>query len=184
MMNETAVMNIWSDFQNELKGFIYSKIKNKPDSEDLLQEVFLKIVRNQDKVKQSLHMRQYIYAIVRNTIADYYRSKNGHSQIENYDFQLTDEESEQLEIAVGECCVRPFIQKLPEHYREALLLAEFQDLSQKELAERLGISYSGAKSRIQRGKEKLKELILGCCAYESDRYGNLIGENEGNCGCS
>ncbi|RDZ06409.1 hypothetical protein C3744_28710 [Priestia megaterium] len=59
-------------------------------------------------------------------------------------------------------------------YLEALELYEFQRLSQKELSEKLGISYSGAKSRVQRGRKKLKHLLEGCCHIESDRYGNIV----------
>jgi RNA polymerase sigma-70 factor (ECF subfamily) len=77
----------------------------------------------------------------------------------------------------------PFIEKLPAHYREALRMTEFQDISQKELAERLNISYSGAKSRVQRGKDKLKALILDCCAYQTDVYGNLRAPKQTPCGC-
>ncbi len=57
------------------------------------------------------------------------------------------------------------------------------NLSQKELAKRLNISHSGAKSRVQRGREKLKQLILECCALKSDVYGNLTGEEscQGTC---
>jgi RNA polymerase sigma-70 factor (ECF subfamily) len=63
-------------------------------------------------------------------------------------------------------------------------MTEFQDISQKDLAIKLGISYSGAKSRVQRGKEKLKELLVACCAYQSDVYGNIINDENGKCGCS
>ncbi|RMG58329.1 MAG: sigma-70 family RNA polymerase sigma factor [Bacteroidetes bacterium] len=71
-------------------------------------------------------------------------------------------------------CIRPMIEGLPEPYREALWLSEMEGLSQKELAARLGISYSGAKSRVQRGREKLKAQILACCEVSADRYGNII----------
>jgi len=66
------------------------------------------------------------------------------------------------------------MQRLPQKYLEALELYEFQGLSQKELSEKLGISYSGAKSRVQRGRKKLKYLLEGCCHIESDRYGNIV----------
>lgn len=71
-------------------------------------------------------------------------------------------------------CIRSTIKRLPEKYREALELTEFQGLSQKELSEKLGISYSGAKSRVQRGRGKLKQLLEGCCHIEADRYGNIV----------
>jgi RNA polymerase sigma-70 factor (ECF subfamily) len=80
--------------------------------------------------------------------------------------------------------VKPFIQKLAPNYRDALLITEFQNISQKELAQKLNISYSGAKSRVQRGKEKLKELILNCCLVQTDTYGNVLNGEDKDCACS
>jgi RNA polymerase sigma-70 factor, ECF subfamily len=76
------------------------------------------------------------------------------------------------------------IYSLPEPYRDALVLTEFDGLTQKELAERLGISLSGAKSRVQRGKEQLKRMLHDCCTFEFDRRGRVIDcEPRGNSGC-
>ena len=70
----------------------------------------------------------------------------------------------------------PFmIAELPDAYREAVELYELKGVSQQEIADRLGISLSGAKSRVQRGRKKLKSLLSDCCSFEKDRRGNLIG---------
>ena len=69
---------------------------------------------------------------------------------------------------------------LPEKYRQAVYLTDIVGLSQKELAKSLGISYSGAKSRVQRGREKLKEIILQCCEVQADGYGNILGYHPRN----
>jgi RNA polymerase sigma-70 factor, ECF subfamily len=69
---------------------------------------------------------------------------------------------------------RRMIYSLPEPYREALVLTEFDGLSQQQLAERLGISLSGAKSRVQRGRQQLKEMLHECCTFEFDRRGKVI----------
>jgi RNA polymerase sigma-70 factor, ECF subfamily len=173
---------IWTDFHNELKGYITKIVKNQSDADDILQEVFIKIIRNSDKVKQAKNIRQYIYGIVRNAIGDYFRNKtNNDAEVPAL---ITEEDEPVLNATIADCCVKPFIRKLPEKYRVALLLTEFQDVSQKELAEKLNISYSGAKSRVQRGKEKLKEMILDCCAYQSDVYGNLMEGDRKNNNCT
>jgi RNA polymerase sigma-70 factor (ECF subfamily) len=85
--------------------------------------------------------------------------------------------------------VRVFIGRLPEVYRQAILLTEYEGLTQRELAERLGISLSGAKSRVQRAREKLKRMLLDCCHFEFDRLGRIIDYQprcqccaDGNCG--
>lgn len=169
--------NIWTDFHKELKSYLKKVVKNQTDADDILQEVFIKIIQNSDKVKQARNIRQYIYGMVRNAIGDYFRNKqNSKSDMEIPDV-VTEEDDQLLNATIADCCVKPFINQLPGKYKEALLLTEFQDVSKIKLAEKLNISYSGAKSRVQRGKEKLKEMILNCCAYQSDVYGNLM-ENE------
>ncbi len=180
----TDVTTIWTDFHKELKDFIAKKIRNSADTDDILQEVFIKIIRNIGKVKQSENLRQYLFGIVRNSINDYFRNKRHDINDIEIPEKLSEEEAHSLNATIADCCIKPFINKLPGKYREALLITEFQDVSQKDLAEKLNISYSGAKSRVQRGKEKLKELILNCCACESDHYGNLIGIEKNNCNCS
>jgi len=180
----TEVTNIWTDFHKELKAFIFNKTRNSADTDDILQEVFIKIIRNIDKVNQAENLRHYLYGIVRNTINDYFTNRKQIVDNKEIEEKITEEESQSLNTTIAECCIKPFINKLPDNYREALLITEFQDISQKDLAERLNISYSGAKSRVQRGKEKLKELILNCCSYQSDKYGNLIDAENKNCACS
>ncbi|WP_106406126.1 sigma factor-like helix-turn-helix DNA-binding protein [Paenibacillus solani] len=58
--------------------------------------------------------------------------------------------------------------RMPDKYREALELSELQGMSQKQLSEHLNISYSGAKSRVERGRELVKEMMTSCCAIEAD----------------
>ncbi|MFZ1705975.1 MAG: sigma-70 family RNA polymerase sigma factor [Saprospiraceae bacterium] len=177
------VTQIWTDFQKELKDFIFAKTKNSADTDDILQEVFLKIIRNIDKVNQSKNLRQYLYGIVRNSVTDHFRSQKNISPDIQIDLSLTEDETQSLNSSIAECCIKPFIHKLPKNYKDTLLITEFQEVSQKELAQKLNISYSGAKSRVQRGKTKLKELILNCCAYESDVYGNLRIKEDKDCSC-
>ena len=66
------------------------------------------------------------------------------------------------------------IAALPDPYREALILSEYQGLSQKDVADRLGISLSGAKSRVQRARRQLREMFLACCHFEMDRRGRIL----------
>lgn len=179
----TEVTNIWTAFHKELKAFILNKTRNSADTDDILQEVFIKIIRNIDKVNQAENLRHYLYVIVRNAINDYFRNRKQIVDNSEVEEKLTEEETQSLNSTIAECCIKLFINKLPDNYRNALLITEFQDISQKELAEKLNISYSGAKSRVQRGKEKLRELILNCCSYQSDKYGNLIDTEDKNCGC-
>jgi len=73
------------------------------------------------------------------------------------------------------------INSLPEKYQEAIKFIEFENVSQKELASKLEISYSGAKSRVQRGRELLKSLLIQCCDVSTDKFGNVIDYRKKNC---
>ena len=72
------------------------------------------------------------------------------------------------------------IAQLPDPYREAVELYELKGMPQQDIADKLGLSLSGAKSRVQRGREKLKSLLFSCCSFEQDRRGNIIGYERKN----
>lgn len=177
------VADIWREFGNELRSFIARRVKHHADPDDVLQDVFLKILTNQDKLEKSNHLKQYLHGMVRNAIYDVFRKQKPHVAIEDVHLPWTEEDGQSLTEVIAECCVRPFVDELPEKYRDALIDVEFNHKPQKELASELGISYSAAKSRVQRGREKLKEQILCCCAAESDKYGNLMQSKMKNCDC-
>jgi RNA polymerase sigma-70 factor (ECF subfamily) len=71
-------------------------------------------------------------------------------------------------------CLMPMIWNLPDTYREAVMLSEIEGQTQKEVAEKIGISVSGAKSRVQRGRGMIKDMLLDCCKFEFDHQGNVM----------
>ena len=175
------IKEIWTSFHTELKAFTLNKTKSSADTDDILQEVFIKIMRNFNKVSQASNLKQYLYGIVRNSINDYFRSQQFDNKDNYIPENISEDEIHSLNATIANCCLKPFINKLPEIYREALIASELGNISQKELARKLNISYSGAKSRVQRGKEKLKELLLDCCSYQVDSYGNILEEKSNKC---
>jgi RNA polymerase sigma-70 factor, ECF subfamily len=166
------IKEIWEDLHQELKKFIFSKIKNIDVSEDILQDVFLKIHLNIHTLSDCSKLTSWVYQITRNAVADYYRKTNLESQIAGFDFAEREGE-EPLYLSLDNC-INQKINKLSEKYKQAILLAYFDNYSQVAVAEKLNISYSGAKTRVQRGREKLKELIVDCQNVETDNKGNLI----------
>tara|TARA_R110002167_G_scaffold128570_3_gene310905 strand:+ start:1579 stop:2127 length:549 start_codon:yes stop_codon:yes gene_type:complete len=176
--------HIWNNFHKELKNFILKKVKDENTANDILQDVFVKIIVNADKIEQAKSIQQYIYGIARNATIDHFRKSGKNATIDNENALISEAETQSLNATIANCCIRPFIAQLPDKYQVALTKVEIENVSQKELAKELHISYSGAKSRVQRGKEKLKALILACCNFPSDSYGNLMGTEEKKCGCS
>lgn len=169
-------INIWEQFNAELKRFICRKVGHDDDHcEDILQELYLKIFINIGKVSEARNIRSYVFQMAHNAVMDHYRRTIHNAPLA--DKQLSEPGGEEMllktEYHLAEC-LRPMINTLPEIYRQALILVELEGLTQKEFAERTGISLSGAKSRVQRAREKLKEEIMRCCEYEFDKYGNIV----------
>jgi RNA polymerase sigma-70 factor (ECF subfamily) len=82
-------------------------------------------------------------------------------------------------------CLTPLVERLPASYREALVLTEVEGATQAEAAARLGLSVSGMKTRVQRARGRLKDLLLDCCHVELDRRRGVTGyrSRRGPCEC-
>jgi RNA polymerase sigma-70 factor (ECF subfamily) len=85
----------------------------------------------------------------------------------------SDDESADLQLELGEC-VALFVARLPAPYRQAITLTELQGVTQKDAAEMLGMSISGMKSRVQRGREKIREMFEECCEISVDCRGRVV----------
>jgi RNA polymerase sigma-70 factor, ECF subfamily len=168
----SQTQEIWTDLHQELKKFIFSKVKDNVTTEDILQDVFLKIHLNIHTLTDCSKLTSWVYQITRNTVADHYRKKNLEVQIDGFEF--VEQESEEPVYVSLSNCINQKINKLPEKYKHAMLLTYSDNYAQITLAEKLNISYSGAKTRVQRGREKLKELILDCPNIKAGIKGNPI----------
>ncbi len=179
MVENTIMTNeIWQEFNRELLGFIKKRVQDEEKAKDLLQDVFLKIQLKIDSLKDESKTAAWVYQITRNAIIDYYRKQGKPSK-------------ELLEVALPEDvndanlgfvqCLNSFVVQLPEKYRDVMQKVAYGQLSQKEYAEQTGLSYTAAKSRMQRARQKVKEMFVECCAVEADKYGNIQSSDCDDC---
>lgn len=166
--------NVWDTFNVNLKQFILKRVASEDNAEDILQEVFVKIHTRIHTLRDEEKLPGWIYQIARNAIYDYYRSQRDTLALPDASDFIAEGTLEESAIEELLPCIREMVERLPAEYRQALILTEYEGLSQKELAERLGISYSGAKSRVQRAREKLKKMLLDCCHFQFDHSGRVI----------
>lgn len=172
--------NVWSEVQNGLRAFIAKRVADEASVEDLLQEVFVRMQRGLGGLKKESRLMSWIYQIARHAIIDYYRARDRQperpvglaSDLESMrPASLPVESSEgsgQLRTELAGC-LRPMIQRLPENYRQAIILVDLEGMAQHEAAARLGLSVSGMKSRVQRGRRQLRDMLEACCVIALDR---------------
>jgi RNA polymerase sigma-70 factor (ECF subfamily) len=173
---------IWKEYHAKLRTFVERRIDDRAAAEDVLQEVFLKVHAGLASLKADTKLQSWLYQITRNAVIDYYRSRKPTELPPVWLQQPESEPSEQARREL-EACLRPMIDQLPVRYREALTLSELKNLPQKEVAKKLDISLSGAKSRVQRGRSMVKDLLMNCCKLEFDHRGQLMDyeKREGSC---
>lgn len=182
-----SVETIWDTFHARLSRFVRRRLPDGQSADDVLQEVYLKIHAHAADVRDEERMSGWVYQIARNAIHDFYRAQKPEHPIHD-EIPLLDDNDPLTEDAADDIArrlavsVRAMIDQMPADYREALILTEYEGMSQKELAEHLGLSLSGAKSRVQRGRKLLREMLLACCHFQFDRLGAVI-DYYPRCGC-
>jgi RNA polymerase sigma-70 factor (ECF subfamily) len=176
----TITISDWLKTQNELRTFVYKKVRDKFLAEDIVQDVYLKVYSQIGSLKASEKITGWIFQITRNVIADHFRKQS--KTFNNLDLDWESDDSNYNECVSS--CLKDMLLQLPLKYRQAIELTEFDNLSQIQLAERLQISYSGAKSRVQRARQILRGKMEAAYNIQLDAYGNAITcKNRLPCGC-
>lgn len=158
-----VVAPVFQEYRQVLARYIKSRVNDPLESEELLSRVMMKIYDNCQKVSGIRNIEAWLITIARNTVTDYFREQQK-APINELDINLPDKQPDKLYEAL-ESCVPSLIQKLPDKYAKPLADYELRGISQKQLALDYGLSESGLKSRIQRGRKMLKDLFTEYCGH-------------------
>jgi RNA polymerase sigma-70 factor (ECF subfamily) len=188
-----TVEDLWREMQAPLLRVIARRVSDPRDAEDVLQDVMVRIQRHADQMEEFDRIGAWIQQVTRSAIIDFYRRRAARPEqaagtgTDVDQFRVSDAvdatSPEALRLELSRC-LRPLIARLPDKYREALELTEFDGLTQVEAAECLGLSTSGMKARVQRARRQLRELLLACCHVDLDRRGGITHyeSRAGSCG--
>jgi RNA polymerase sigma-70 factor (ECF subfamily) len=171
-MRDSDTTTAWDALRVGLHHFIRKRVRDEAIAEDLVHDVLLKAYTAKETLQHAGKLRPWLYQIARNAIIDHYRAKKPSVPLpdEFSEETSTDPRTAEREMAR---CLQPLIERLPSDYRIAISLAEIDGLTQAEVASRLGLSLSGAKSRVQRARRLLAEALQDCCRLELDRRGGI-----------
>ena len=181
MMDDAANRpeEVWTALSEELRAFLRSRVPSEFDADDVLQDVFVRVAEKVGSLRQRDRIESWVYQVARNALADFYRRRAYRLEgpVEGSVADAIDPRGENgagnQNRAVG-AWLSLMIGGLPTMLRDAVRMYEIEGRSQAEIADRLGTSLSGAKSRVQRGRRQLEELLLGSCQLELDRRGNVL----------
>lgn len=181
---------IWHEFHKRLSVFIARRVRNQADVEDILQDVLRRVHQRVGTLKRADRLVSWLFQITRNAVADYYREPARRREIPtdftsetkaemravhpNTEMDLAAPGMDQATVIAGlSACLRPMTQHLPARYRDALTQVDLEGVTQREAATRHGISISGMKSRVQRGRQILKRMLEECCQIHLGPAGGI-----------
>ena len=177
---------LWLEFGDRLRAFITRRVGSEADAEDILQDVFLRIHQHAGGLNRADRLTSWLFQVTRNAIADYYRAPVRREYPENDTVAATLDRTETVSPATAidldaaqarqelAGCLRPMVERLPAPYREAVALVDLAGVPQAEAAARQGLSVSGMKSRVQRGRRALKNVLVECCPVQFDTGGRIV----------
>lgn len=165
------------ELEVRLRPFVARRVSD-ADVDDVLQEVFLRMSRGLGDVRDADRFGPWLYRVARSAISDHRRMRARHplstAEPPEEIADAPDSDPDGAAESALALSVTPFIAMLPDPYREALTLTELEGKTQREAAEALGISLSGMKSRVQRGRERLRRMLEDCCVIALDARGRVI----------
>lgn len=173
----------WEELHGNLRAFIGRRVRNQADVDDLVQRVLLQIVKGVGSLRDAERLHAWVYRTARNVIIDYYRSPKARREVASGgaedlaaadDRTVPDDDDEGAALQELSACMTPMLRQLAPAYRDAVTLADLQGVSQAEAAARAGVSVSGMKSRVQRGRKQLKAVLEECCRIQLDRRGAVV----------
>ncbi len=164
--------NPWQTFSVRLDRFIRRRVGDDATAQDIRQDVLLRLQKRLAGNGGIGDIEAWLFRSARNAVIDHYRTRK--PLVELPDDLSADEPETGGELEALRAAFRRMVDELPEPYREAVVLADLEGLEQRAVAERLGLSLSGAKSRIQRGRRQLKQSLIACCSFDYDRRGRVI----------
>jgi RNA polymerase sigma-70 factor, ECF subfamily len=167
----------WRDIEARLRPYVARRVASAAEVDDIVQEILVRVHKGLATLRDDESFGGWVYRIAARAIADAAKSHvrppiAREAEVVGVPDGGSDEAAD-LQLELGEC-VALFIARLRSPYREAITLTELQGLTQKDAAEMVGTSLSGMKSRVQRGREKIREMFEECCEISVDRRGRVV----------
>jgi RNA polymerase sigma-70 factor (ECF subfamily) len=176
-MIPAAARGAWADIEARLRPYVARRVRSAAEVDDVVQEILVRVHKGLASLHDDESFGGWVYRIAARTIADSARAHAREPIADGADpadaAAHERDEAADLQLELGEC-VAIFVARLPSPYREAITLTELQGLTQKAAAEMLGTSVSGMKSRVQRGREKIRAMFEECCEISVDCRGRVV----------
>jgi RNA polymerase sigma-70 factor (ECF subfamily) len=160
----------WSSHAPELRNWLRHHTHNNALADDLLQDLFLKALRQGSRFCELNNARAWLFEVARNLLADHLRV--AHKQVELPEDLVAQTQDVDTVDRLTACLPR-VLAELGADDREALVLCDLQGMAQADFAKLKGLSLSAAKSRVQRARVRLRSHMSQACQVQMDEFGRV-----------
>ena len=175
---------VWIAMREQLASYFRRRVSDEHAVEDLVSETFLRVHAGLSQVRDEQRIDAWVWSVARSVLIDQRRRARSETIEAPEEVAQSDAEVLNFNADVNSWLVNYLAEQLPNEQREAVELADVQGLTHAAIAQRLGLSLTATKSRVQRGRQTLRELVNNCCHLEFDRHENVVGyakRNRGPC---
>ncbi|NMM38548.1 MAG: sigma-70 family RNA polymerase sigma factor [Glaciimonas sp.] len=165
-----CLITAWSLYAPEIRSWLRHRLGATTDVEDVLQDLFLKALRQGDRFCSVHNARAWLFEVARNMLADRLRVAR-ETVVLPEDIPAPAFESETVDNLTA--CLYRVLSELSAEDCDAIMLCDIQAMSHAEYAQRKDLSLSATKSRLQRARKRLREQMTSACQLQFDEFGRV-----------
>lgn len=164
-------LRAWRQHRDELKRFLAHRSGNAAEADDLLQEVFLRVVAQEGAFCRVEHPRAWLFHVARNLLLDRLRMTKAHVPLP--DDLVAEPSSEVDPVERLSQCLPRVLAELAVEDRTAIVTCDLEGASQKDYAARSGLTLAAAKSRLLRARQRLRARLAEACQLKYGEDGKI-----------
>ena len=161
----------WRLHQAEIRAFLKNRAGSADEADDLMQEVFLKALKQGKNFCTLDNARAWLFQVARNLLIARLRLTREQVPLPDDLYAESAPEADPVDL-LSQCLPRVLSELSPED-REAITLCDIQGMTQKAYSERLGLSLPAVKSRVQRARRRLRDQLAEACQLTFDKEGKV-----------
>src|SRR5829696_3689418 len=183
----------WAETLRRIRAFVTSRTGDPELAADITQDVVVRSIAS-GALDRADDVTAWLYRSARNAVIDHYRTRRPSLPLPDADLwpdpdrptgDPHEDDPNAPNAATRELahCLQPLLDRLPPEARDALTRVDLQGQTHQQAADQLGISVSGMKSRVQRARGRLKDVVTSCCAVKLDAVGAVSDYQPRSQGC-
>lgn len=165
------VLPAWLSHERELRTYLVHRLGDVHAADDLLQEVFLKLIRQGAAFSGIGNARAWLFRVARNALIDQARGVKPHVGLP--DDLVAPEQDERAPVDELDACVQRNLSEMHPDDRAIIDQCDLQGIKQQAFAQAHGLSLAAAKSRLLRARQRLREALVRNCQVRFDETGRV-----------